>query len=46
MVRLNSFALASVLLAVFIPHLLLLNYSIFSFEVAFFSLIAAATNSE
>lgn len=38
MARLNSFALASLFLAIVIPHLLAWNYSLFSFEVGFFAL--------
>jgi multisubunit Na+/H+ antiporter MnhE subunit len=36
MSRLNSFTLSAILLATFVPHLLLINYSLFSLEVGFF----------
>lgn len=37
MVKLNCFALSTVLLTIFIPQLLKLNYSILSFEIGFFT---------
>lgn len=40
MQRLNSLSLTAILLAIFIPHLLLVNYSLFSFEVGFFAAIS------
>jgi hypothetical protein len=39
MIRLNCFALASLYLAIVIPHLLAWNYSRFSFEVGFFAIV-------
>ncbi len=41
MQRLNSLSLTAILLAIFIPHLLLVNYSLFSFEIGFFAALSA-----
>ena len=38
MTRLNSLSLSALLLAILLPHLLLINYSLLSFEIGFFVL--------